>query len=244
MKESLKSIPIMGEFYFNVGWGMRFFEFIFLARNWAIDKEVLSRNLKRAKADDTPMWLLLFPEGTVLTEDTMSKSRSYCKKLGLSDNPTHVLVPKSTGLYHTIRCLMPKAEYLYDITIGYSDLDGLNSPYDQFSPSTIFFDGKGPKSIHFHINRFKISEIPGIHFGSEYSLDEKANLVFDEWLRKQFLEKDRLMAGFYKHGHFETSKTACNDPKQTFPIDPKVVDWISLAGLLFTSATSLSWLCL
>jgi 1-acyl-sn-glycerol-3-phosphate acyltransferase len=257
MKESLKNVPIMG-------WGMKGFEFIFLARNWKYDKQVLANTFELAKKDDAPMWLLLFPEGTVITDDTKAKSQKYVKKLGLTDDPKYVLVPKCTGLYHTIRGLSPKAEYLYDITIGYSNLDGVNSPYDQFSPSTIFFEGNGPKSIHFHISRFKISEIPGMEKDAPYSPDEITDPLFDQWLRARFLEKDELLQGFYESGKFvdlwsdevygpkedqiygpkpDPAKNPNKDPKQTIPIDPEVVDWFSLAGLLFTSATSLSWLC-
>ena len=56
LKDSLKQLPIFG-------WGMRCFEFIFFARKWERDRQTLVSSLLRSKADKTPLWLLLFPEG-------------------------------------------------------------------------------------------------------------------------------------------------------------------------------------
>lgn len=43
---------------------MKFFDFIFLKRKLAFDKDNIVNNLERAKKNHLPMWLLLFPEGT------------------------------------------------------------------------------------------------------------------------------------------------------------------------------------
>jgi 1-acyl-sn-glycerol-3-phosphate acyltransferase len=44
--------------------GMQFFDFIFLKRKLAMDKDTIVSNLERSKRSDQPMWLVLFPEGT------------------------------------------------------------------------------------------------------------------------------------------------------------------------------------
>jgi 1-acyl-sn-glycerol-3-phosphate acyltransferase len=54
LKHELRSIPIFG-------WGMRFFEFIFLKRKWDLDKELLISSLNTARSDGFPIWLLIFP---------------------------------------------------------------------------------------------------------------------------------------------------------------------------------------
>ena len=54
LKHELSSIPIFG-------WGMRFFEFIFLKRKWIHDKEILISSVNQARLDGFPIWLLLFP---------------------------------------------------------------------------------------------------------------------------------------------------------------------------------------
>ncbi|KAG0174894.1 hypothetical protein DFQ28_000751 [Apophysomyces sp. BC1034] len=46
--------------------GMQFFDFIFLKRKLALDKENIVSNLTRTKKSGNPLWLVLFPEGTGL----------------------------------------------------------------------------------------------------------------------------------------------------------------------------------
>lgn len=43
---------------------MQFFDFIFLKRKLALDRDTIVSNLERSKKSDQPMWLVLFPEGT------------------------------------------------------------------------------------------------------------------------------------------------------------------------------------
>lgn len=43
---------------------MQFFDFIFLKRKLADDEKIIIDNLGRSKKDGTPLWLVLFPEGT------------------------------------------------------------------------------------------------------------------------------------------------------------------------------------
>lgn len=81
LKHALRSIPF-------VGWGMRAFEFIFLKRSWAADKDNLTRSLTRlalkAKTGErTPLWLLIFPEGTIPSDDERAKSARYAKREGI-----------------------------------------------------------------------------------------------------------------------------------------------------------------
>lgn len=219
---------------------MYFFEFIFLARDWKKDRATLVKNLETAKNDNGPMWLLVFPEGTVITEGTKAKSQAYCKKMDIPDDPQNVLVPKTTGLFHMLRCLDSRAEYLYDFTIGYSGLKQGDIPYDAYSPSTVFFKGDGPKSIHMHVDRFKIRDIPGLA-SRAYNPDEKTDPAFEKWLRERFLAKDALMNSFYENGKFPDGDEGL---RQTLHIDPAYQDWISILGLIFSSAVSLSWLLL
>ncbi|KAJ8329833.1 hypothetical protein O5D80_002026 [Batrachochytrium dendrobatidis] len=205
LKASLRFLPILG-------WGMAFFEFLFMARKWSKDKPTLQFNLTRAKNDKLPIWLLIFPEGTVITDDTRSKSQAYAKKADISDNPDNVLIPRSTGLYNSLLLLQPDVEYLYDFTIGYSGLAEHDCPYDMYPTTKVFFEGRGPKQIHVHVDKFKIVTLPGfaIAEGAESEtkavegnpMDGDTNPEFSLWLRKRFLEKDELLRQFYKHGSF------------------------------------------
>ncbi|KAI8894813.1 acyltransferase-domain-containing protein [Globomyces pollinis-pini] len=237
LKESLKSVPILG-------WGMKCFEFIFLARVWKKDQDRIVDNLVRAKNDKNPMWLLVFPEGTVITEGTKANSRAYAKKKDITDEPKHVLLPKSTGLYHILRALESDTEYLYDFTMGYSGLTKDSIPYDAYPPSLVFFKGQGPQAIHIHVDRIKIADIPGLP-KQPYSKSESATEEFDVWLRKRFMVKDELMKGFYENGQFPISSSP-NEPglQQILHLSPEKQDWISIIGLVFASIMSWSWLFL
>lgn len=62
---------------------MRFFDFIFLKRNdWAHDRRAIEENLGRVKEKD-PLWLVVFPEGTVVSKETRLRSVAFSKKAGL-----------------------------------------------------------------------------------------------------------------------------------------------------------------
>ncbi|KAI9344529.1 acyltransferase-domain-containing protein [Zopfochytrium polystomum] len=80
LKEDLKWIPVLG-------WGMQFFEFIFLARKWSVDGPRLTNALSRSAASPSPLWLLLFPEGTVVCDEAVEAARKYKKKIDALEGP-------------------------------------------------------------------------------------------------------------------------------------------------------------
>ena len=125
LKESLKYIPVVGH-------GMLFFGFIFLARNWAKDKPRFEHSLKRlstrhtgplAGSPDTldPMWLLIFPEGTNLSNNGRKASSKWAEKTGIPDMQ-HQLLPRSTGLLFTLQQLRATVDWVYDCTIHYEGI--------------------------------------------------------------------------------------------------------------------------
>ena len=62
---------------------MRCFEFMFIRRNWPVDQKYLAACMERLSKDLEPVWLLIFPEGTVFAHDTKSKSMDFAQKNGL-----------------------------------------------------------------------------------------------------------------------------------------------------------------
>ncbi|TPX59410.1 1-acylglycerol-3-phosphate O-acyltransferase [Spizellomyces sp. 'palustris'] len=240
LKESLKFLPVFG-------WGMQFFEFIFLARKWALDRVTMSKILHRSLRDKLPVWLVIFPEGTIITDDTKEKCRAYAKKMDIPDDPQHVLIPKSTGLYFCLKNLQPAATHLWDITMGYQGLDGIQTPYEVYSLSRVFFESKGPERVHMHVQKFPVKDLPGFNEAAtmntrddekmdrsevESQKDEERSEQFGLWLRKRFLEKDELMAEFYKNGQFTDDG---DEPLIIRPV-PTLADWASLAGVLSLGA--------
>ena len=66
---------------------MQFFSFIFLARSWAADRAQLASSLSRlgmeAEEEDNPLAFILYPEGTLVSDQTRPISKKYADKLGI-----------------------------------------------------------------------------------------------------------------------------------------------------------------
>lgn len=91
LKEGLKRAPFFG-------WAMQSFLFIFLARNdRAGDLARIEENLRHAAARDDPLALLIFPEGTDLSESNVAKSHGFAEAHALP-RCEHVLFPRVAGV--------------------------------------------------------------------------------------------------------------------------------------------------
>jgi lysocardiolipin and lysophospholipid acyltransferase len=121
LKESIKYIPILGV-------GMQFYGFIFLSRKWATDKIRFQYRLRKLSTHHTgpmsgssyldPMWLLIFPEGTNLSDNGRDSSKRWADKNGIADLQ-HCMLPRSTGLVYCLSELEKTVEYMYDCTVAY-----------------------------------------------------------------------------------------------------------------------------
>ena len=183
MKESLKNIPIFG-------WGAQFYNFIFLKRDWEMDKKRFEEHLNVLNDAKKPMWVLIFPEGTNLAKSTREKSKEWAKKNGLVDMK-HQLLPRSKGLQFCLKNLKETTEWLYDCTIGYEGIPPGQFGQDIFTLRSSMFEGRPPKSVNMHFRRFKISDIP-------IDSDKK----FEVWLRNRWREKDYLLEHFVRYNRF------------------------------------------
>ena len=208
LKDSLRKIPIFG-------WGMEFFEFIFLKRKWASDEIVLRTNLTRARLDHLPLWLLLFPEGTNITPDTRARSSDYAKKKDISVEPRHVLLPRSTGLHASLLELSKDkyANHLLDTTLAYSGVKASECPQHKYQAADIFLKSKGPAQVHMHATLYQLADLPPLAESAE------SRESFDQWLLDIFMKKDDLLDTFYKTGTFGPCKQVIR------PV-PRLLDWI------------------
>jgi lysocardiolipin and lysophospholipid acyltransferase len=121
LKESIRWIPIFGP-------GCMFFGFIFMSRKMTVDQPRLAHRLGKLKVSHEgpeedkeyydPMWLLLFPEGTNLSDNGRVKSAKWAEKMGLKD-PVHLMLPRSTGTYFCLNELKGTVDYVYDCTLAY-----------------------------------------------------------------------------------------------------------------------------
>ncbi|KAG0214292.1 hypothetical protein BGX28_002400 [Mortierella sp. GBA30] len=175
--------------------GMRFFDFIFLKRNdWVHDKRAIEENLDRVNEKE-PLWLVVFPEGTVVSKETRQRSVAFAKKAGLTDH-RHVLLPRTSGLLVCINKLRGSVEYLYDATVGYSGIEYGEIPQELYPLPGLYVNQAQPKEINMHLRRFAIKDIP---------TDEPE---FVEWVRTRWQEKDDLLEEFYTKGRFPSQLTA------------------------------------
>ncbi|KAG6169634.1 hypothetical protein E4U25_006608 [Claviceps purpurea] len=192
LKESLKYIPVIGT-------GMMFYGFIFLSRKMATDQPRLAHRLnklKQKKVDPRgntyldPMWLLLFPEGTNLSNNGRMKSAAWAAKNSLRD-PEHVMLPRSTGTYFCLNELKDSVEYVYDCTVAYEGVPRGKYGEEIFGLCSTYFEGRPPKSVNLYWRRFKVADIP---------LDDPKE--FELWLRDQWYKKDALMEQYLNTGRF------------------------------------------
>ncbi|KAI8606334.1 acyltransferase-domain-containing protein [Dissophora ornata] len=191
------------------GWGMRFFDFILLKRNdWVHDKHAIEENLDRASKKE-PLWLVVFPEGTVVSKGTRKRSAAFAEKEGLTDH-RHVLLPRTSGLFVCINKLRGSVEYLYDATVGYSGIHIGEIPQELYPLPGLYINKAQPKEVNMHLRRFAIKDIP------------ETEPEFIEWVRVRWQEKDDLMDEFYTTGKFP-SKLTTEDIDGTVeePIDGK-----------------------
>lgn len=65
-----------------------------------------------------PMWLLLFPEGTNLSDNGRINSANWAEKQGLPDLQ-HQMIPRSTGSFFCFNELKGTVDYVYDCTLAY-----------------------------------------------------------------------------------------------------------------------------
>lgn len=220
LKNSLKWVPI-------VGWGMQFFNFIFLARSWASDRYHLSSQLawlgQRAEEQDTPLTFILYPEGTLISENTKPISKKYADKIGIPDM-THTLLPRSTGLHYSLRSLAPRIPKLkvIDVTVAYPGVPALKYGQSYYTLRSIFFDRIPPPTIHMHIRCFDaMNDVPlgdmtasnsGVLPGKtnaqavEVDIPEAEKDKFEGWLWSVWREKDILITKFLDTGSFVDDK--------------------------------------
>ncbi|KAI0067914.1 acyltransferase-domain-containing protein [Artomyces pyxidatus] len=212
LKKSLKWLPV-------IGWGMQFFNFIFLARSWAHDRVYLVKELitRHTSHRDTPLTFILYPEGTLYSKDTRPISKKFADKMGIPD-AQYTLLPRSTGLHYSLRALSPRTPnlHLIDITVAYPGIPPFGYGQDYYTLRSVFFDRVPPPAVHMHIRRFAVAAdvpigdvsradpgvLPSDPAALEVEVPEDERKVFDAWVRALWTEKDRLLDRFLATGSF------------------------------------------
>ncbi|KAL6069296.1 hypothetical protein STEG23_005522, partial [Scotinomys teguina] len=104
LKSSLKSVP-------GFGWAMQAAAFIFIHRKWKDDKSHFEDMIDYFCDIREPLQLLIFPEGTDLTENNKARSNDFAEKNGLQKYE-YVLHPRTTGFTFVVDRLREAIEDL------------------------------------------------------------------------------------------------------------------------------------
>ncbi|CCF57056.1 hypothetical protein KAFR_0C00610 [Kazachstania africana CBS 2517] len=151
-----------------------------------------SAEIKQSKKGTScwPYNLILFPEGTNHTANTLSKSIIFAEKANRKPLK-NVLLPHSTGLRFCLRNLKPSLDILYDVTIAYSGIDKETKfAADAYGLGSIFLEGKYPSIVDIYIRAFEIENIP---------IDDEDQFV--DWIYNVWKEKDELLENYHKNGN-------------------------------------------
>ncbi|XP_076841771.1 lysocardiolipin acyltransferase 1 [Brachyhypopomus gauderio] len=171
LKAALKAVP-------GFGWAMQVAAFIFIQRKWEQDQSHMAEMLEYFCDIREPLQLLLFPEGTDLTDNTRARSHKFAEENGLP-RYEYVLHPRTTGFTFIVDILRKgdNLDAVHDITVAYPK----NIPQTERH----LLSGAFPREIHFHVRRFAADSLP-----TEPDL-------LQEWCRQRWAEKEQRLRTFY-----------------------------------------------
>jgi len=173
LKSSLKWIP-------GFGWAMQQGGFIFLNRNINDDRKNMEDLLEYYDSVGHPVELLIFPEGTDFCPKAIDASNRFAKKAG-KQAYNYCLHPRKTGFQVLTSQLLKNEQikYVQDITIGYPK-GAVSNEMD------MILRGKFPEEVHFHIEKFKVQDLPHDWEG------------LGDWVESRFEEKEAKLQAFYE----------------------------------------------
>ncbi|UJR23718.1 hypothetical protein I4U23_026698 [Adineta vaga] len=189
MKAGLKSMPALG-------WACQHAGYLFLHRQWENDQERINNIIGYYKSCQSPLSLLIFPEGTNLTNETKIKSNNYASKQKTYNRIyEYCLHPHVTGFAYLVNAMRSNdiVDAIDDVTIGYEG---------QFPITELdLLKGRFPKVVHFHIKRYNINELP------------QDSEQIGDWLRKCWDEKENRLKEFYEKKQFDSPTKRLNNER-------------------------------
>jgi len=163
------------KFAFPAGTVLWVHECVFLKRKLEKDAEHLRAQLNSFASCNSPLWLIFFAEGTYANPERLAlieASRQYAERCGKRPFK-NLLFPRLSGLKIVLESGGQFRQYLdavYDITMAFAPCPpfdvqlGVAHPPSlmQLFTRTLLADhpGAGPASIHVHINRIPVDQIP------------------------------------------------------------------------------------
>jgi len=181
------------------GWGMAFFEYVFLARNWRKDRRPLETKLRSFREDRLAAHVLIFPEGTTLNERSQTKGNVYNKENG---RPTfeYLISPRTTGFRACMDAMTATLENgekqypsVYDITVAYDGFHGEVPDWElgfgraedtDIGQLDCFLAGRSQKCVHVHFKKYEGKDVD------------------EDFLDNRWKEKDALLSAFRENQTF------------------------------------------
>lgn len=216
LKDGLKWLPLYG-WYFSQHGG------VYVKRSANFDEKAMKKKLSSQTRLSTPMYLVIFPEGTRYNPElkkVISDSQVFAAKQGLAVL-NHILTPRMKASHVAIETMREHLDAVYDITVAYEGTltaDGQRHP----APTMPEFLCKECPRVHIHISRVDIKEIPA------------EPDFFRRWLHERFEIKDKLLTTFYES---EDPAKKCRFPgegrKSPLGLSKTLPSLLILGGLTF-----------
>ncbi|XP_001381579.1 1-acyl-sn-glycerol-3-phosphate acyltransferase epsilon [Monodelphis domestica] len=219
LKNGLKWLPLYG-WYFSQHGG------IYVKRSSRFNEMEMRNKLENQMDSDTPMYLVIFPEGTRYNPEltkVISASQIYAAEQGLPVLK-HVLTPRIKATYVAFDCMKNYLDAIYDVTVAYEGtVDQMGKRKE--APSMAEFLCKECPKVHIHVDRIDKKDVP----------EDLSSMR--RWLHDRFEIKDKLMREFYDS----------SDPqnRNKFPgkcVDSKLSLKKTLPSLLFLGGLTASML--
>ncbi|XP_026319151.1 lysocardiolipin acyltransferase 1-like [Hyposmocoma kahamanoa] len=201
LKEEIKNIP-------GMGWIMQLNYCLYVKRAWQEDQLGLFQFVDYYSRMRYPCRIVLFPEGTDLSEDNRRKSHKFA---AVNNLPKYefVLHPRTKGWAALCSSLRSNLTSIYDVTVAYD------------TPAQTEADllrNKIPKHVYFHFKRYSIDNLP---------LEEEH---LKTWLNERWSEKEVNLKKFHTDGNFTdlSSNKSCADR------EPRALHAAKLAFIFWT----------
>ncbi|CAH2047308.1 unnamed protein product, partial [Iphiclides podalirius] len=178
LKDEIKFVP-------GMGWIMQLNYFLYVKRNWQEDKINLTQFVDYYRKLRYKNRIVLFPEGTDLSDDNRRRSDKFADVNKLQ-RYEFVLHPRTKGWVALCsRFRSAGLTSVYDVTVAY------DKPVTELD----MIRGRLPQQISFHFKRHPIDHIP---------LSDDA---LKDWLNDRWREKEHSLRKFHTEGIFNDATT-------------------------------------
>ncbi|XP_051945468.1 1-acyl-sn-glycerol-3-phosphate acyltransferase epsilon-like [Xyrauchen texanus] len=180
LKDGLKWLPLYGWYFAQHGG-------VYVKRSAKFDEKAMRKKLLSQAELGTPMYLVIFPEGTRYNPElkkVIEDSQAFATKEGLAVLK-HSLTPRMKASHIAIETMKDHLDAVYDITVAYEGT--LTADGQRRSAPTMpeFLCKECPK-VHIYFQRVDMREIP------------QEPVFFRRWLHERFEIKDKLLKTFYE----------------------------------------------